>query len=601
MAQSQIILLLLMGATIIVFITQIIRPDLAALLLLVALGATQLLTPQQTFSGFGRSAVITILALFILTNALHRTGVTRHLGAGLLRLAGGGQTRLAIVVMLASSFLSLFMNNIAAAAVILPAVMGLTHQSKIYPSKLLIPLAFGTILGGMATLFTTSNILVNTALRDSGLEGFGILDFAPAGGLVAIAGIIFIALLGLRLLPERSPLENISSMRGLRQELSDLYQLSERLWELRVERGSPVAGKPLAASKIGKALGLSVLSVVRNGHIMLAPKPDDTLLADDILLIAGREERVEQLSKRGLTLLMDVGQPGSLASDKIGVVEVLIAPRSGVVGHTLKELHFREKYNLSVIALWRNGRPYRTDVGNIRLQFGDALLVYGELDKTWLLRSESDYLVLQSDSGAAQRPQKMVLASIIMVITLIVAAVEWLPVAEAMLAGALLMVITGCLTMDEAYQAVEWRVIFLIAGILPLGLAMTVTGTAAWLGQLVIQTLGTLGPWAMVAGFYLLTVGLSQVMSGQATAVVLAPIAIAAAQSIGINPLTFAMAVALGCSTTFLTPVSHPVNILVMGPGGYTFRDYVRVGLPLTFIAFIATMIALPIFWPLGG
>ncbi len=479
MTQSQIILLLLMGATMVLFITQIVRADLAALLLLVALGATQLLTPQQAFSGFGRSAVITILALFILTNALHRTGVTRRLGALLLRLAGGGQTRLAIVVMLAGSFLSLFMNNIAAAAVILPAVMGLIQQSKVYPSKLLMPLAFGTILGGMATLFTTSNILVNTALRDFGLPGFGILDFAPTGGVVAIAGIVFIALLGLRLLPERNPLEHVSRMRGLRQELSDLYQLSERLWELRVESGSPVAGKSLAASKIGQGLGLSVLSVVRNGRIMLAPKPDDTLLAGDTLLIAGREERVEQLSKRGLVFLMDMGRQSNLASDTIGTVEVLIAPRSAVVGRTLKELHFREKYNLSVIALWRNGRSYRTDVGDMPLQFGDALLVYGELDKAWLLRSEPDYLVLQSDGEAAQRPEKMLLASVIMAATLFVATVEWLPVAEAMLAGALLMVITGCLTMDEAYQAVEWRVIFLIAGILPLGLAMTVTGTAA--------------------------------------------------------------------------------------------------------------------------
>ncbi len=600
MTQPQIILLVLMGAAMVLFISQALRADLVALLLLIAMSVTQVLSPQEAFSGFSRSAVITVMSLFILTNALHRTGATRQLGVGLLRLAGGGATRLVALVIVAAGLLSLFMNNIAAGAVLLPIVMGLTGQSKICPSKLLMPLAFGTILGGMATLFTTSNILVSTALRDDGLSAFGVLDFAPTGGVVALAGTLFMVLIGWRLLPDRHPLEHISRVRVLRQELSELYQLRERLWELRVEPRSPVAGSTLARSDIGERLGLSVLAIVHNGHVALAPKPDHILYVNDILLIAGREERVAKLTERGLNLLMDVAWQGDLSSDKIGMFEVLVAPRSAVVGRTIKQIHFREKYGLSVVALWREGRPFRTDVGDMPLRFGDALLVHGELDKARVLQAEPDYLVLLPEGYQAQRPAKAPLAVGIMALSVLVAAVGWLPVAEAMLAGALLAVITGCLTMDEAYHAIEWRVVFLIAGMLPLGLAMAKSGTAALLGQLVLQTLGGYGPMVILAGFYALTVGLTQVMSGQATAVVVAPIALAAARAMGVNPYTFAMAVALASSTAFIMPISHPVNILVMGPGGYTFRDFIKVGLPMTLVTGAAALAALPIFWPLA-
>lgn len=600
MTEPQIVMLALMGIAMIAFVSQVLRADLVALLLLIALAVTQLLTPQDTFSGFGRSAVITVMSLFILTSALHHTGATRQLGAGLLRLAGGGVMRLVLLVMVTAAILSLFMNNIAAGAVLLPIVMGLTAQSKISPSKLLIPLAFGTILGGMATLFTTSNILVSTALRDSGLAGFGVLDFAPVGGMVALAGTAFMVLVGWRLLPDRSPLENASQVRVLRRELSELYQLKERLWELRVDPDSPFAKKTLAESCIGENLGLSVMAVVHHNHVNLAPKPDQVLLPQDILLVAGREERVMDLADCGFALLADAVWQGGLSSDKIGMFEVAIAPRSSVVGRTLKQLHFREKYGLWVVSLWREGRPYRTDVGNMPLRFGDSLLIHGELDKARMLQAEPDYLVLLPEGYQALRPAKAPLAVAIMVAAVLVAAIGWLPVAEAMLAGALLAVITGCLTMDEAYQAIEWRVIFLIAAMLPVGLAMTNTGTAALLGQLVMQSLGGYGPWVTLAGFFVLTVALTQVMSSQATAVVLSPIALAAANAMSVNPYTFAMAVAMGCSTAFLTPLGHPVNMLVMGPGGYTFRDFIKVGLPLTLVTFAAAMIALPIFWPLA-
>lgn len=597
---SLIITLVILGTTIVLFLSEWFRPDLVALLVVVGLGATGVLTPQEAFSGFSRSAVITIMSLFILTAALHRTGATRRLGAGLLRLAGRGTTRLVFLVMIAAAGLSLFMNNIAAGAVLLPIVMGLASQSKISPSRLLMPLSFGAILGGMATLFTTSNILVGTALRDYGLSSFGVLDFAPAGGVVALVGIVFMGLIGWRLLPERHPLEQISRVPVLRQELSELYQLRERLWELQVEATSPLTHKTLADSRIGETLGLSVLAVVRNGNVILSVRPDCVLLAKDIVLVAGREERVAKLAEYGLSLMVDVAWRGEFLSDKVEMFEVVVAPRSSVVGSTLKQLHFREKYNLSVVALWRDGLSYRTDVGDMPLRFGDALLVHGEVDKVRVLQAEADYLVLLPEDLQAQRPAKAPLAVAIMVAAVLISALGWLPAAEAVLAGALLVVVSGCLTMDEAYQAIEWRVVFLVAGMLPLGTAMTKSGAADLLGQVVIQVLGGYGAPVLLAGFYLTTVALTQVMSSQATAVVLAPIALAAAGAVGANPYTFAMAVALGSSTAFITPLSHPVNVLMMGPAGYTFRDFLRVGLLLTLVVFVAVMIALPIFWPLG-
>jgi di/tricarboxylate transporter len=594
-----LITLIILVVAVVLLLFNVTRPDLIALLVLISLGLTSVITPGDVFSGFSRSAVITVIALFIMTNGLYRTGVTRWMGERLLQLGGTRPRRLTLTVMLAGAVLSYFMNTIAAGAVLLPAIVGIARTTDIRPSKLLIPLASGALLGGMATLLTTSSILVNAALRDANYQPFQLLDFLPVGSAMAVAGILFMTFIGRRWLPTRSPIDRYGWDARYQAALSDLYSLQERLYEAAIESTSPLIGQSIAASRIGEALGLSILAIERGRQTILAPRPAEVLRANDVLVIVGRSERVEQLIELGVVIEAESDREDDFSSEAVGMAEVIIAPRSRVVDHTLKQINFRQKFGLTVIALWRNGRSYRTDVGDLPLQFGDALLMHGPRNKIRLLQAEPDFIVLQPESAEAQRPAKAWLSAAIMLGALIVMALGWLPIAEATFTGAVLMVLTKCLTMDEAYQAIEWRAVFLIAGMLPLGLALTATGAAAWVGQILIQTFGSWGPLVLLSVFYLATMLLTQFVSGQAAAVIVAPIALSAAAQINSSPYTFAMAAALACSTAFMTPMAHPVNLLVMGPGGYAPRDFFKVGLPLTIVVFVVMLLVLPRVWPM--
>jgi di/tricarboxylate transporter len=598
MTSEAFITLIILASAIVLLLSNLLRADLVALLVMLSLGVTGVLAPSDLFAGFSRSAVITIIAIFILTNGLHRTGVTRWLGIQLLRLSGKGSTRATFVVMLAAAILSWFMNTIAAGAVLLPAVMGLSRDTGIKPSKLLMPLSFGTLLGGMATLLTTATILVNSGLHDAGLTQFNLFDFLPIGGCMALAGILFMSIFGRRLLPDRSPGDRYPWAQHMQSALSDLYNLQERLYEAKLEASSPLCGKTLAESRIGEMYGLSVLAVAHDGRTRLAPEADTRLYANDVLHIVGQHVRVQQLSELGFSIDLDANPVDIFSSKVVGLVEVLIAPRSRVVGQTLKQIHFRQKFGLTVVALWRGGRPYRTDVGDMSLQFGDALLMHGARNQVQLLQGESDFIVLLPEVTEEPSSRRGPLAAAIMLAALVSAAVGWLPIAEATFAGAVLMILTGCLSMDQAYQAIEWRAIFLIAGMLPLGAALSQTGAASFLGQGLIQTLGGFGSIVLMAGIYLLAVLLTQFLSGQATAVIITPIAISAAAQLNVEPHAFAMAAALACSAAFLTPIGHPINLLIMGPAGYTPRDFLKVGGWLTLICFIVLLILLPILRP---
>ena len=591
--------LVLTGIAVVLMATDLLRAELAAWFLVIVLSLIGVITPQEAFTGLSNTAVITILAVFILTNGLRRTGVIRRVGQLLQRLAGSHTTRFLLLTMIGGASLSLFMNNIAAAAVLLPAIMDVARRRRISPSKLLMPLAFAANLGGHATLLATSNILVSSTLQHMGLVPYGLLDFAPVGLPMIAVGILYMLLVGRRMLPVSDPLEQLGRAQQLQKELTEAYALEERLSEVLIPTKSPLVGQSLADSQIGAKLGLSILAICRDDQLVcMAPGPEQVLESGDTLLVAGRPERVQRLNEMGAKVL-DVSIPDNGQHiDQIVLSEVVLAPRSDAAGHTLKDLRFREKYNLGVVAIWRGGRSYRTDVGDMPLQFGDALLVQGSHERLAVLRTDPDFLVL-AGSEVPPRTEKGKLAGAIMVLVLITAATGLLPIAVAMMLGALAMVVTGCLTMDEAYRAVEWRVIFLIAGMLPVGIALMRSGVAEWLGQLLVAGLSTWGPLALAGGMLVLTVLLSQVMSGQVTAVVLTPMAVAAAQQVGANPRAFAMAVAMGCGMVFMTPTAHPVNVFVMGPGGYKFRDFLRVGLPLTLLLCLTVLLVLPIFWPL--
>lgn len=592
------ILLLSIG----LFLSDRLRADLVALLTVIALGLTGILTSQEVFSGFSRSAVITILAIFILAEGLRRTGVTEQVGTLLLRVAGTRESWLVVVVMLAGAFLSLFMNNIAAASVLLPAVSGAGRKAGVNPARLLMPLAFATILGGMATLLTTTNIVVSTLLRDRGVAGYGLLDFAPLGLVIVIAGVAYMALVGRRLLPTQWPADYVETARQTEEDLVGVYRLSERLFRIRVPVGSALHGKSLAESALRERYNLTVVAIERNGQITLSPPPDKTVLQGDVILFAGN---LDELRQRDVEPYFEIlptrdWREQDLESAAIVVVETVLAPRSRLIGQTLRQAHFREKYGMTVLALWRGGRQRRTGLADLPLQFGDALLLQGPRERLSVLHTESDLIVLDNEPEEVSLvPSKGRLALIIMVATLALATINSALVAEVMLGGALLMVLAKVLSMDQAYQAVEWKSIFLIAGMLPLGIAITKTGAAALLAHWLITFLGPAGPLVLLAGLFILTTLLTQAMNGAAVAAIMAPIAIEAAQNLRIDPRSLAMGVALATSMAFITPLGHAVNILVMGPGGYRFYDYFRVGLPLTLLLFLVIILFFPLFWPL--
>ena len=770
----------LLAAAVVLFVLERPRSDVVALLLLGSLAITGLLEPQEALSGFSNPAVVTVWAVFILSGGLSRTGVANLLGQQVLKLAGGGEVRLMVLIMIVAAVLSAFMNNVGACALLLPVVLNLCRQTGTPPSKLLIPLSFSSLLGGMLTLIgTPPNILSAEAIQARGLGELGLFDFTPVGGAVVIAGILYMTTIGRRLLPDRDlPREARTGA-----DLRTAFGLHKRLLILHLTESSPLAGKTLADCRISAALGLTVIGIIRDNRTTLAPPPTAVLRPDDRLLVEGRTTRLEELREspsfdhgetaltmgravagevgmvavkvlagssflgrslrqldfrhrvggavvvaiargesvllsriddlpleQGDTLIMQasfaelerlvesggveavdleprqmaaierelmrlevpedsmlvgrtlsdsglaeafglllltvtrggetVPRPGpdqtfeagdllvvkgnpedleimrglqaleverkadrqvdELESASVGLAVVAISPTAGIVRSSLRDLHFREKHGVTVLALWRQGRVVRTNLANERLMFGDALLVHGPRNRLRLLSREDDFLMLTEDAAEPPDTRKAPVAVAVMgaVIATTVAGLQ--PIYIAAPFGAALMVVLGCLTIEQAYREIEWRAVFLIAGMLPMGLAMQKTGAALFIADLVVTAVGGLGPHAILAGLFLLAMAGAQVMPTAATALLLAPIAIDTAQKVDVSPLSLVMAVAVGASTAFISPVTHPANVLVMGPGGYRFVDYVKVGVGLAIVTFAVVLFILPLAWPLS-
>ncbi len=587
----------------ILFLTEKLPADLVALLVAVALGVSGVLTPQETFSGFSRSAVITIMAIFILTEALQRTGVAEQVGNILQKVGGKSEFRLVVAVMVSGAFLSLFMNNIAAAAVLLPAASGAAKKADVNTSRLLMPLAFGTILGGMATLLTTSNIVVSSILIDNKLEGFSLYDFAPVGIPMTVAGILYVAFIGRKQLPGESPLERtLAPNKEDRHDLIAAYHLGENLFRARVPENSSLINKPLSDSHLREDFGVSVVAIERKNKKLFALSPETEIKDGDTLVLEGDEEDFRKRDVQPFMEFLPASEwhDSDLESRAVEVVEAMLTPRSRLIGETLRSAHFREKYGMSVLAIWRGEQEIITDLADIPFAFGDALLLQGTREKLAVLSDDADLILLMSkEETAITVPNKGRVALMIFVATLILAVILPDLTAAIMLGGALAMMLTGILTTQQAYASISWKTIFLVAGMLPMGIALTKTNAAELLANGVVATLGTFGAIGLLAGLFIVTTLLVQAVSGAVVAAIIAPVAINVAQQTNTSPRTMAMGVAIATSMAFITPLGHAVNILVMSPGGYGFRDYVRIGTPLTIILFIVAMIFLPLFWSL--
>lgn len=596
MSIDQWITLIIIVVAVVLLVSNQLRADLVALMVMVTLGLSGVVSSQEAFSGFSSSAVMTILGISMISVALQMTGATNSLGRIMLKLGGGSETRLVFMVTSVSAILSLFMNNIAAVGVLLPAVMSLSRRSRVSPSRLLMPLAFGTILGGMATLLTTSNIIVSGALREAGLPSFGLLDYFPVGGPVMIAGILFLSLVGIRLLPSGGKADDIDGKREITERLSELYQVRKNLVQLKVLPDSPLANKSIKGGCWSKNLHLNILALLRANETIFSPEPDTSVLSGDLLIARGQlSNEVAEINRLNV-------EPINISSLQVTdeshpLAEILVSPHSRLIGKTIREINFRDRYGLSVIGIWRGGKPVEMDSADLPLQFGDAMLVNGPALNVRNLHKNEDLVVLEEDPDAVLIPRKGLLTIIITLATLLVAAIGYLPVALVAIGGAILLILTGSMNLNDAFRGIEWKAIFLIAGLWPLSIALQSTGLAEKAISALLGSLGPIQPVFLITLFLAVSMILTLLMSGQVSAIVMIPLALTAAHTLGLDARPFAMAVAMGGSLAFLTPLGHPVNIMVMSPGGYSFKDYAKVGLPLTLIAFVLIILLIRVYW----
>ncbi len=498
--QIALTLAIIVGA-LVIFATEKLRVDVVALLVLLTVGLTGLVGPKEVFAGFSNSAVITVWAVYIVSGGLFKTGVADILGKFILRLSGTSEMRLIAVIMLTCGLMSAFMNNVGATAMLMPAVVSVAKQTNIPVSKLLIPLSFSSLLGGKMTLIgTPANILATSIVEKYGLPTFGFFDFTPLGIVVLVTGVLYMVFIGRHFLPvRRPPGTGTPQFKG---------QLRNYISEVRVLQQGNLAGKTLLESKLGADYDLTVIALVRGSQTIIDLERNTAIEQDDILLIEGLAENLLRARNDLGLVTANEGKRHTeldrLSDEKMGIVEATLAPRSSLVKRNLRSLNFREHYGFTVLAVRRQGEILTKRLRSIRFQFGDDLLLQGPRSRMSELEQNNDFLVLEPLEIPESRRRKMPIAIGLMLLVIGLVLFAGLDIAIAMLVGAVGMVLSGALNMDEAYESIDWRTVFLVAGMLPLGTAMEVTGTARYIADLMLNTIGGLGPMAALAGMYLL-------------------------------------------------------------------------------------------------
>jgi len=457
-------------------------------------------------------------------------------------------------------------------------------------ASLLLPVSFAALLGGMATYFTTANIIMSDLLVQRGAHPLRMVDFFLTGGLVAVAGIGYMLAFGLRLLPRKD-----RETQDLQRDLPGLYKLWERTWEFTVPHGSRLAGVTIEEVGLGERLGLVVMAIRRGGRTMLMPEPSAALIEGDSVVILGREDRVLALGEWGVEVRAQTA-PQAIPSE-LELTEVVILPRSRARGRTLADLKLRTRYGIMALALWREGRIIRTDVGKTPLEVGDGLLVVNRPERLHQLARDGDFLVTGSEEGPPPHPERWPLALLIAIGVLGVSFSGAFPIGATAFAGALAMILTGCLSMERAYHAIEWHVVFLVAGLLPLGYAMIHTGLADRIAGPLGMAFASGSPLLVVAVMFAVTAAVTQVVGGQVSALLVGPVALSIAHASALPLHAMGVAVAIGASSAFLTPMAHPVNAMMMGTAGYRPADFVRVGAGMTVVVLGALMVGMMFFW----
>ncbi|MBL9201773.1 MAG: SLC13 family permease [Opitutaceae bacterium] len=593
--------LLVVGAAGYLFVTERYPAALVAMMalttcLLIALvipwlpwlRASHWITIDEGVAGFSNPATLTVAAMFVLSAGLRHTGAIGWLGPGLGRLANH-RLILVVALMVVTCLVSAFINNTAAVAIFLPIVLAACAKSGAPASRFLIPLSYASQFGGVCTLIGTStNLLVSSISARAGHGAFTLFEFLPLGASLCVAGIVYMAVAGRWLLPDRAG-------RGGAQS----YQVRDYVTELRIAAGSPLAGKTFAGSGFGRDQRAQLLTVLRGGR-SIWPEPQLTFQLDDVLLVeVVAEELMPLRTKWRLTSEPEFKFGAEMLGDQpVHLAEVVLAPGSRLVDRTLQELDFRRQHRCLVLGLRSRERISPGRLAATRLGAGDALLLLGPREDLARLRHDQEFLMLDRVEEPALRRAKVPLALGIFIMVVTLAGAGVVPILPAALAGCVALVATRCLSIEEACEAIDWKVIFLLAGALPLGLVMEKSGAAALLAEGAVGLARPWGPIAALAMLYLITATLTEYMCNRATAVLLAPIALAVAAAMGVDPRPMLMAVCFAASTSFCTPVGYQTNAMVQHAGGYRFADYVRIGLPLNLLFWVLCVWLIPRFWP---
>jgi di/tricarboxylate transporter len=586
------IVLTLLVAALVLFGTERIPIEVVAILLVIALVVTNTLSANEAFAGFGNDIVITIAGLFILTGGLAKTGVIDVVGRRLHRTAGDSEFRITALIMFAAALCAAVMKNTTTTAMFLPVVLGIAARRNISPSKLLMPLAFGAILGGTCTLIGTStNLAVSGALPRYGIESFTMFELTRVGVPIVVVGMLYMLLVGRRLLPTGESAQSLTEQYHVRQYMTEVIVLND----------SPLIGKTLGEAHISDELDLTVLGILRGDkQYRIAPQPMERIRADDLLLVQGRVEDILRVkSEAGIEIKSDFTlSDAHLEGKDVELFEAMVPRGSDFVARTLKHLGFRRRYQLVVLAINRHGVNLLSKISSVRLRFGDVLLIQGNRHHVETLAADGQILLLEEISERQARPSKRRWALLAFGVFVFFSLTHIVPLPIAVLLGVMILLATQSLRMSEVYELIDWRLIILIACMISFGVAMEKTRADQYLADLIVRGTGEYGPTAVLAGFFVMTVALTQPMSNQAAALVMLPIAVKTALALGLNPRTFAVTVTYAASCSFLTPL-EPACVLVYTPGRYRFLDFLKVGSILTIAVFAIVIWLVPLFWPL--
>jgi len=590
MTLDMALVLTMAAAAVVLFATERLRVDLVAMLLMGGLLLSGLVSPEEGIAGFSNPATVTVAAMFIISAALFRTGAVTALGRASAWVFERNLWAGLVVMMLSVGLLSAFMNNTPVVAIFMPIVLSVAAAIRISPSKLLMPLSFASMFGGVCTLIGTStNLLVSSIAVRNGYEPFSMFEFTPFGLVLFGVGLVYM-LLVVRWIPDRREV----------QELTREYGMGRYMTEVQLLEDACSIGFPLADSPLVKEVGVEVLEINRKGHRIFVPHARTELQAGDTLRVICEVDRIKALAERqGVRLKPRKLMDADMETAETVLIEAVVAPGSVLVGETLKSFRFRNVFDANVLALRHRGTVLHEKLGSTVLLGGDVLLIEARSDHLDLLRSHDAFVMVSEVAYAVFRREKALMAMAIVAGVVVTAALGILPILVGAVAGAVLLVLSGCLQPEEAYNAIDWKVIFLLAGALSLGAALENTGAAVLLSEVLIQTAANLGPVAVISGLFLITTLLTSAMSNNATAVLLAPIAISAAQLMDVDPRPLLMAVTFAASASFMTPVGYQTNTMIYGVGQYRFKDFVRIGGPLNLIFWLLATFLIPVFWPL--